>query len=230
MLRQPVTHCKGARVRDMLLFLCAVFVLSGAAGLIYESVWVRYLGLFVGHGAYAQVLVLVIFLGGMSAGALAAGRRTRGLAEPLRWYAYIERAVGLLGLVFHDVFVWTTQLAYDSIFPALGPGIAHSIAKCMLAALLILIHGLAAWDFAKAVRASAVPLPLAERGDHCLSPNLLREGTVAAHLRTGDATGARAALVRLRGSPDRGRGDMRAELLTTSVAAAEAVRRPVVQR
>jgi hypothetical protein len=34
----------------MLLFLCAVFVLSGAAGLIYESIWVRYLGLFVGHG------------------------------------------------------------------------------------------------------------------------------------------------------------------------------------
>ena len=105
----------------MLRFLCAVFVLSGAAGLIYESIWVRYLGLFVGHGAYAQVLVLVIFLGGMSAGALVAGRRTASLAEPLRWYAYVELAVGLLGLVFHDVFVWTTYLAYDSIFPALGP-------------------------------------------------------------------------------------------------------------
>ena len=122
----------------MLLFLCAVFVLSGAAGLIYESIWVRYLGLFVGHGAYAQVLVLVIFLGGMSAGALAAGRRTSRLAEPLRWYAYIELAVGVLGLVFHDVFVWTTHLAYDSLFPALGPGIAHSIVKWTLAALLIL--------------------------------------------------------------------------------------------
>jgi hypothetical protein len=84
----------------MLLFLCAVFVLSGAAGLIYESIWVRYLGLFVGHGAYAQVLVLVIFLGGMSAGALLAGRRTAALREPLRWYAYVELAVGLLGLVF----------------------------------------------------------------------------------------------------------------------------------
>ncbi|HEU4722712.1 MAG TPA: fused MFS/spermidine synthase [Gemmatimonadaceae bacterium] len=122
----------------MLLFLCAVFVLSGAAGLIYESIWVRYLGLFVGHGAYAQVLVLVIFLGGMSAGALAAGRRTASLADPLRWYAYVELAVGLLGLVFHDVFVWTTHVAYESIFPSLGPGIAHSLAKWTLAALLIL--------------------------------------------------------------------------------------------
>ena len=133
-----MTPRRGARQSVMLLFLCAVFVLSGAAGLIYESIWVRYLGLFVGHGAYAQVLVLVIFLGGMSAGALVAGRRTASLAEPLRWYAYVELVVGVLGLVFHDVFVWTTHLAYESIFPLLGPGIAHSLAKWTLAALLIL--------------------------------------------------------------------------------------------
>ena len=69
--RQPmyVVTVRGTRQSaSMLIFLCIVFVLSGAAGLIYESIWTRYLGLFVGHSAYAQVLVLVIFLGGMSAG------------------------------------------------------------------------------------------------------------------------------------------------------------------
>ncbi len=50
--------------------LTLLFILSGAAGLMYESIWTRYLGLFVGHGAYAQIIVLVIFLGGMSAGAM----------------------------------------------------------------------------------------------------------------------------------------------------------------
>ncbi|MCY7379733.1 MAG: hypothetical protein LH467_10400 [Gemmatimonadaceae bacterium] len=60
------THAGQASKRSMLFFLCVIFVLSGAAGLVYESIWTRYLGLFVGHGAYAQVLVLVIFLGGMS--------------------------------------------------------------------------------------------------------------------------------------------------------------------
>ena len=35
----------------MLQLLYAVFILSGAAGLIYESIWTRYLGLFVGHSA-----------------------------------------------------------------------------------------------------------------------------------------------------------------------------------
>ena len=36
---------------------------------MYESVWTRYLGLFVGHSAYAQIIVLTIFLGGMALGA-----------------------------------------------------------------------------------------------------------------------------------------------------------------
>ena len=46
----------------MLVVLALLFILSGAAGLFYESVWSRYLGLFVGHNAYAQVIVLVIFI------------------------------------------------------------------------------------------------------------------------------------------------------------------------
>lgn len=122
----------------MRLFLCIAFVLSGAAGLVYESIWTRYLGLFVGHSAYAQVLVLVIFLGGMSAGALAIGRRAERVPDPLRWYALIELAIGVIGFLFHDVFVWTTHTAYDSIFPSLGPGFAHVAVKWTLAALLIL--------------------------------------------------------------------------------------------
>src|SRR4051812_48374311 len=122
----------------MLLFLCVVFVLSGAAGLVYESIWTRYLGLFVGHSAYAQVLVLVIFLGGMSAGAMFVGRRSERVKNPLVWYALVELAVGVIGLLFHDIFVWTTHTAYDTLFPALGPGSLHSMAKWLIAALLIL--------------------------------------------------------------------------------------------
>lgn len=122
----------------MLIFLCAMFVLSGAAGLVYESIWTRYLGLFVGHSAYAQVLVLVIFLGGMSVGALLVGRRSEQMRNPLRLYAYVELAVGVIGLLFHDLFLWATHAAYDSIFPALGSGPMHTGVKWSIAALLIL--------------------------------------------------------------------------------------------
>src|SRR5215831_435397 len=101
----------------MLALLYVVFVLSGAAGLIYESIWTRYLGLFVGHSAYAQVIVLVIFLGGMSLGALVIGRRSETVKRPLFLYAAVELATGVIGLVFHDVFVAVTGFAYDHIFP-----------------------------------------------------------------------------------------------------------------
>ena len=53
----------------------AAFVVSGFAGLIYQSIWSQYFGLILGHAAYAQTLVLAIFMGGMSLGAWWASRR-----------------------------------------------------------------------------------------------------------------------------------------------------------
>src|SRR3954464_14900912 len=130
-LRRP------SRVR-MVAFLYFVFVLSGAAGLIYESVWTRYLGLFVGHSAYAQVIVLVIFLGGMSLGALLVGRYSERLRQPLYWYAIVELVTGVIGLVFHDVFVSTTAYAYSHVFPSVGLGAMQTVAKWGIASILIL--------------------------------------------------------------------------------------------
>ena len=123
----------------MTVLLYLLFILSGAAGLFYESVWSRYLSLFVGHGAYAQVIVLVIFLGGMALGAMLVSRRSAKLEDPLYGYAVIEVLIGLVGLVFHDLlYVPVTGWAYDSLFPALGGGAAVGIAKWALAGLLIL--------------------------------------------------------------------------------------------
>ena len=122
----------------MPLLLTVCFILSGAAGLIYESIWSRYLGLFVGHSAYAQVIVLVIYLGGMSAGAALAARFSEKIREPLVGYAAIEIAVGVVGLFFHEIFLKTTAFAYASIFPSLAGGATLTIVKWTLAALLIL--------------------------------------------------------------------------------------------
>jgi spermidine synthase len=123
----------------MIPVLIAVFVLSGAAGLIYESIWSRYLGLFVGHSAYAQIIVLVIFLGGMSLGAHLAGRRSHRVRSPLLWYAAVEIVVGILALAFHDTFTAVTAAAYDSIFPGLaGGGVTLTVVKWAIASALIL--------------------------------------------------------------------------------------------
>ncbi len=62
--------------RNRLLFF-AVFTVSGFSGLIYESIWSHYLKLFLGHAAYAQTLVLAIFMGGMAIGSWIMAARPR---------------------------------------------------------------------------------------------------------------------------------------------------------
>ena len=80
----------GARSQPQIRFVAppraafyALFTLSGFAGLIYESVWTHYLKLFLGHAAYAQSLVLAVFMGGMAAGAALCGMLSTRLANPL---------------------------------------------------------------------------------------------------------------------------------------------------
>ena len=123
----------------MLSALYLLFFLSGAAGLMYESIWTRYLALLVGHGAYAQIFVMTIFLGGMAIGSLVVQRVTERLKSPLAWYAGVEAVIGLLALVFHPTFVWLSGFAYDSLFPALVRWpVAQLGLKWVLAAILIL--------------------------------------------------------------------------------------------
>lgn len=119
-------------------WLLAIFVLSGFAGLIYQSIWSHYLGLFLGHAAYAQALVLAIFMGGMAAGSAwiaHAGQRWRNL---IRGYAMIEAVIGVLGLLFHWIFGAVATFSYEWLIPSIGEPWAVNIARWVVAALLIL--------------------------------------------------------------------------------------------
>jgi predicted membrane-bound spermidine synthase len=114
-----------------------LFTVSGFAGLIYESIWTHYLKLFLGHAAYAQSLVLVVFMGGMAAGAAWCARLSERLARPLLGYALVEAIVGAAALAFHPVFVAATDWSYGSLLPALGNESAALAAKLALSCLLI---------------------------------------------------------------------------------------------
>ncbi len=115
-----------------------LFTASGFAGLIYESIWTHYLKLFLGHAAYAQSLVLVVFMGGMAAGAAGCARLSERLPNPLLGYALVEALIGLLALGFHPLFVGVTDWSYASLLPALGGEWPVLAAKLALSCLLIL--------------------------------------------------------------------------------------------
>jgi spermidine synthase len=115
-----------------------IFALSGAAGLIYQAVWSQYLGLFLGHAAYAQSLVLAIFMGGMALGAWWVSRRTTNWGNLLRAYAAVELIIGAAAALFHLEFLTVTGIAYGVIFPALDVGWLSAACKWTSAILLIL--------------------------------------------------------------------------------------------
>jgi spermidine synthase len=108
------------------------------AGLVYEVLWTRYLGLFIGHGVYAQVLVLGVYLGGMAVGAFVVADLSSRIPKPLLWYAGAEALLALFGLLFHPLYVTVTDLSYEVIFPAAGSaGLVGSL-RWAIAGLLIL--------------------------------------------------------------------------------------------
>ncbi len=80
--------------------LYLVFTLSGLTGLVYEATWTRYLQLFLGHAAYAQVLVLALYMGGMGGGRAAGGPpEPRIRVAPLVGLRGIEAGLGIAALV-----------------------------------------------------------------------------------------------------------------------------------
>ncbi|MDX3775635.1 hypothetical protein QE250_16065 [Chromatiaceae bacterium AAb-1] len=118
--------------------LLCIFFLSGVTGLLYEAIWSSYLKLFLGHAAYAQTLVLIIFMGGMALGAAIAGRWQHKWGNLLLAYALTELVIGVAALLFHAVYQGSVSWAYDTLFPWLGAGSSITAAKWTLAALLIL--------------------------------------------------------------------------------------------
>lgn len=115
-----------------------VFALSGFSGLIYESIWTHYLKLFLGHAAYAQTLVLVIFMGGMALGSWLCAKLSGRWRNLLVGYAAVEGVVGLCAMVFPGGFVLLTDWFFTSVSPAIATPATVLLAKWSLAALLVL--------------------------------------------------------------------------------------------
>lgn len=117
--------------------LLPIFIVSGFAGLIYQSIWSQYLGLFLGHSSHAQSLVLILFMGGMAIGAWLASRHSASWRSPLLAYAIIELLIGVLGLCFDSVFQSVTGWAYSHLLPGMQ-GNGATLSRWLLATLLVL--------------------------------------------------------------------------------------------
>lgn len=115
-----------------------IFTASGFAALIYESLWARYLKIFLGHAAYAQALVLIIFLFGIAAGSALAARHSRRITSPLLVYAAVEAVLAVIAIYFHDIFLVAQAWALEDVLPNLSGDFSAQLFKWTLGASLIL--------------------------------------------------------------------------------------------
>lgn len=82
----------------------AIFVLSGAAGLVYEIVWSRQLVLVFGNTTQAIAAILTGYFGGMALGNLVGGRVADRARSPLRLYGVLELLLVGVVLVTPSLF------------------------------------------------------------------------------------------------------------------------------
>lgn len=98
-----------------------IFFLSGAAALIYEIVWSRYLSLVFGGSHLAVTTVLAIFMSGLALGGYWIGKLIDRRRRLLRIFGLLELAIGgsatlfaVLMLVYHPIYVRVAQVAPES--------------------------------------------------------------------------------------------------------------------
>jgi predicted membrane-bound spermidine synthase len=168
-------------VSGRLRALFALFFVSGFGGLIYEAVWTHYIKLFLGHAAYAQTLVLVVFIGGLAAGAWLVGRVAERVRNPLLAYAMVEGAIGLISLVFHPVFGAATEWGYAYLLPAAcEPAQTWCWAQWLLAAGLLAPQSILLGATFPLVSSAVLRLDASRPGHHVASLYFLNSlGAVA---------------------------------------------------
>jgi spermidine synthase len=96
----------------------ALFVASGAAGLIYQVVWSRELVLVFGNTTQAVATIVTAFMAGLGFGSLLGGRLADTSARPLRLYGLVELAVAAMAALAPLAFQQLAEV-YRGVWPTL---------------------------------------------------------------------------------------------------------------
>ncbi len=91
---------------------------SGFAGLIYEIIWLRVLGVFFGVSSFAIATVVGVFLLGLGIGAFLFGRISEKNVDVVKLYAFLELAISAFSLFAFfalgmDFFGFVHNYAYN---------------------------------------------------------------------------------------------------------------------
>jgi spermidine synthase len=98
-----------------------IFLLSGAAGLVYEVVWARQLVLVFGNTTQAVSAILTGYFGGLALGSFFGGRIADRMRRPLRLYGFLELLLVVIVLLTPLLF-----RSLDDLYRPLFAGLSDS--------------------------------------------------------------------------------------------------------
>lgn len=100
-----------------------LFFLSGAAALVYQSVWIRLLARLLGSDAGGLALVLAIFMAGLAAGAALFAGVAERTDKPVRLFARLEILLGVWAAMSPGLFAWIDPTGNPSLRIAVALGL-----------------------------------------------------------------------------------------------------------
>ena len=115
-----------------------IFFLSGAAALIYEVLWVRYLSLVFGGSHLAVTTVLSVFMGGLAIGSYTIGRKIGNYKRLLRLYGFLELGIAVSALAFAALLHFY-PFVYVPLAQISGSPVYLSIIRIAFAAVALII-------------------------------------------------------------------------------------------
>ena len=124
------------------LLVLGCFLLSGTAGLIYQTAWTQQFALTFGASELAVVAVLAAYMAGLTAGAAAAARWLGRVRRPVLAYGLLEMGIAVCALAVPAALGLANRLQVGLLGGAAGlpeAGGLATIAFHMAASFLILL-------------------------------------------------------------------------------------------
>ncbi len=127
----------------MYLGVCACFLLSGFAALLYQTAWMRQFSTVFGTSELAVATVLSAYMGGLALGAALAGKFIQRVKRPVLTYGILEAAIAVSALLV-PVLLGMARWAYAALLggqlqPPDASGLGQSLFYFAMAFMLLVI-------------------------------------------------------------------------------------------
>jgi spermidine synthase len=99
-----------------LLLICACFILSGIAALIYQTAWTRQFAIVFGTSELAIATVLAAYMGGLAFGAFLAEKLLPRVTRPVLTYALLEIGIAIGAVLAVPALLWVANVALTAFF------------------------------------------------------------------------------------------------------------------